>query len=152
MTVYVYPTKHMLSLLKGKTYKLSTAKQPGYDGITAEGWIVPITDVPELRILKFNSCSLWKDFGCTQHAISTTKKGEIACDIVMQLLHLGRFPLWIKSRIKDDKDLQIKGTDIFVDGKWRIQTKCDWLAAPKIDGGTGNLFIQTKELNPLKLH
>ena len=36
---------------------------------------------------------------------------------------------------------------IVVNGKWRIQVKCDYDAGP---GGTGNLFLQTAECNPLK--
>ncbi len=47
--------------------------------------------------------------------------------------------------------MQIRGVDIVVRGQWRIQVKCDYDAGRGKDGsGTGNLFLQVAERNPLK--
>lgn len=80
---------------------------------------------------------------------STTIKGEKAVAVVARLLQIGYFPLPVDPRVILDADLQIAGTDIIVQAKYRIQVKCDY------EGGegmicTGNLYLQTAEINPFK--
>jgi len=66
-------------------------------------------------------------------------------------MRLGMFPLWARAKESDLAKLQIEGTDVLLVGEWRIQVKCDFYAG---DGShpsaTGNLFLQTAELNPFK--
>jgi hypothetical protein len=149
--VYVYRTEEMLDLIATGAYPVKSARQPGFDIVTATGWCVPISDVVGIRPVAWKTCPLWSGFGTNQYDKTTTVKGELACELVQRLLRMGRFPLWVVAvESCEDKDMQVDGTDILVRGTWKIQTKCDWLAAPKEHGGTGNLFIQRSEINPGK--
>lgn len=151
-TIWVYRTEEMIAIVKTGKYKLKTGGQPGANGVTFAGWPVPFSDVPGLRPVLWKSCPLWPDFGHAQHAINTARKGELACEIVQRLIRMGRFPLWVYAEEQQDRNMQIDGTDILVAGKWRIQTKCDWLAASIQEGGRGNLFVQYQERNPNGIH
>ena len=43
-------------------------------------------------------------------------------------------------------------TDLLVTASLRIQVKCDYRGGPRELGGSGNLFLQTHECNPLRRH
>lgn len=144
--IFVFQTAPALLLLDGiPPSRVRTASQPGVRGITARGAVVPWEDIPGIRRIQWRTVEWWTWFHKDQ---STSEKGRHAVEVVQHLLGAGRFPLWCgdvdESR---DRTIQIAGTDIVVNGKWRIQVKCDYDAGP---GGTGNLFLQTAECNPLK--
>jgi len=99
-----------------------------------------------------------KMVGNIDYSASTSVKGEWAVQVVRKLLQYGYFPLWGNTEIIDDLDIQIKGIDVIVTTRARIQVKCDF------DGGeprrpgpigqriTGNLFLQVAECNPFQAH
>jgi len=145
--VYVFKTADAIELLKLKQYKMRPASQPGFTGITAMGYLVPWGDIPDIRrIGNYTSDPWWENFS---ERDSTSAKGRKACEVVSKLLKMGRFPLWCIGPVDDTKNisLQIKGTDILLWGRWRIQVKCDYNAG---EGGSGNLFLQIAERNPLR--
>jgi hypothetical protein len=64
------------------------------------------------------------------------------------LVH-GRFPIEFDPKIVEGRGLQIEGMDIIVNCKVKIQVKCDFTGGRK-PLGSGNLFLQTAECNPLR--
>lgn len=144
--IYVFRTQYALDLIASGRYPIKVASQPGVEGITGRGYIVPWHDITDIRRLRFHSVPWWEKFSDTQ---STSEKGKLAVDVVSCLLQRGLFPLWCIAPSDDTEDvsMQIKGTDIVQFGKWRIQGKCDYYAG---EGGTGNLFLQIAERNPMK--
>lgn len=143
--VYVFRTQVALSLVESGIYPQRSAYQPGVSGATALGYIVPIADMPDMRRVTWNDVAWWEYF---DPEMSTTEKGALAVRVVQRTLEKGLFPLWLDLVITDaGKELDIQGTDILVRGLWRIQVKCDYNAG---ENGTGNLYIQTAERNPLK--
>jgi len=57
--------------------------------------------------------------------------------------------MWINAKESEQKDVQLRGTDILVACNKRIQVKCDYRSGKK-PNGTGNLFLQKSERNPFK--
>ena len=147
-TIYIYQTDKMCEFLESNKYRYETksAYQPGFDKPTASGYCVPIADIPFVRKLPFLSYD-WSTF--PDQMASTSEKGAAAVNVVCELLRIGRFPLWIDCATESKSQVvQISGTDIVVTGKHKIQVKCDYPAAPRECGGTGNLYIQIQERNP----
>lgn len=143
--LYVFPTKDILPLLAA--YPLRKAFQPGVDAPTALGHCVPLGKIPKLRSLAISPQRL---VGFHRH-LSTSEKGAKAVAVVADFLRAGRFPLPANAYDVKDVDLQISGVDIIVKGTWKIQVKCDYDAGRGKDGtGTGNLFLQVAERNPLR--
>ena len=108
--------------------------------------LVPIEVVPNLKYLRCNPA--WFDiFGSDPYLDNTSVKGEKAVDIVKRIIKNFDFPYWCPT-IKDEQDeeKQKKGQDLKI-GENVVQVKCDWSGGPRSLGGTGNLFIQTDELN-----
>ena len=147
-TLYVFPTASAVAVMRN--FKKASAYQPGVEGHTAEGHLVPWKSIPHIRALTISPNRL---DGFTD-GLSTTEKGERACAIVAAFLRAGRFPLWLDGDIIGDQEMQIQGVDILVKGMWKIQTKCDYRAGESsVDSRcTGNIFIQTAERNPLGRH
>jgi len=144
--LYVFKTRDAVRLLTGSNgkYRKADAYQSGVNGRTAEGYPVPWKDIPGVRVLRFSSYD-WSVFSLTD---STSEKGRKAVEVVTCCLKMGRFPLFADAQETDQTTLQIRGTDILLYHKCRIQVKCDWYAG---DGKncTGNLFLQCAERNPL---
>jgi len=124
------------------------AFQPGVDGVTAEGWKIAISDIDDMRVIHVPNWPLWEGFS---EKLSTSQKGKMAVNIVEHLMRRGGFPFIVEARDSQNVHIQIKGTDIVVAFKTRVQVKCDYRAGTMdINGCTGNLFLQTAERNPLK--
>ena len=140
--IYVFKTKNCVSLLKEQSFKQVHAYQPGYDYPTAKGYLVKPNLIEDMRQLKYISWNGWEHFS---EDWDTTMKGKFAVRCVLDLLKDGRFPLWIEAKQTNDIKIDISGTDILLVMDKKIQVKCDWPA-----GKTGNLYIQTHEINPLK--
>jgi len=147
--ILVFRTTEMLRAIEEKKFPSSLAFQLGINQPTAQGYLVPIKAVPDIRILNFQSYH-WDSF--PPQTADTSSRGKAAVEVVCELLKRGRFPLWIEAGETEDKTIQINGTDIIVTANKRIQVKCDYCAGEKIwaAGCTGNLFIQTAEINPFK--
>jgi hypothetical protein len=89
-------------------------------------------------------------------AADTSDKGRKAVELVAAMIRNGLFPLpYAVGQLDSDpaKDMQINGDDIIVDlgaNRVHIQVKCDFRGGDKALGGTGNLYLQVAERNPLK--
>jgi hypothetical protein len=147
---YVFKTAGVRDLIISNPdkYKIAKAKQPGVVGVTAEGWLVPVEDVPDLRRVEWNEGGFpWWDSFSEEDA--TSEKGRKATMMVKFLLKKGLIPLWAESEEPSDNNIQIMGVDIILIKNLRLQVKCDWRCGPRPDG-SGNFFIQKAEINPMK--
>ena len=147
-TIYVFPTRCGIEAITRERPPLRPAFQDGVAGATAEGWLVKMDWIEDLRRVKFYSWDGWKDF---TERLSTSQKGVLAVRCVIDSMKRGRFPFWLDASEDEREHVQVKGTDILVFCKKRVQVKCDYRGG---DGplGTGNLFLQKAERNPLKRH
>lgn len=147
--VYVFRTVEAQALLQASPakYPKVDAMQPGVSYRTGRGYLVPPEDIPNLRVVDLHGEEWWDRFRFT---FDTTKKGKYAVKVVVWMLKNGRFPLWIQNASESNCiRTQRGGTDIVLWAHKRIQVKCDWQAGPKELGGSGSLFLQTEEANPL---
>jgi len=144
-SIYVFPTADGVAAVQGAIFPLRPAYQPDVEGATAEGWLVPIKRIQNLRRLSFQTFA-WEKFHPT---MSTSEKGALAVECVAESMRLGRFPFWVDAQETERREIQIKGTDIIVFCHKRVQVKCDWRCGDQ-PAGTGNLFLQKAERNPLK--
>jgi len=149
--VYVYPTEQGIqALTKGPE---ALGYQPGVDGPTANGRLIKPFDIEKCVGLEINKRA-WESVGFDGED-STTEKGRKAVKLVAGMIRAGLFPLPAGVIIDPNisKAIQIKGDDIYV---WtqkscvKIQVKCDFPGGDKNLGGTGHLYLQTAERNPLK--
>lgn len=153
-TLYAFPTKRGVEdmercVKEGKTaYKY--AFQKGVVYATGGGYPIPWNEIKDLKRARI-PIEWFFNFKGTENS-STSEIGDYAVGLVSRLLKEGRFPLWSNPMFCMDVDLQIKGMDIIVKGRWRIEVKGDVSCGERDLGGTGNLFFQTHELNPLKRH
>lgn len=153
--LYVFQTKPLADIIQQYPHRWqwATAGQQGVSGTTGGGYKVPWNEIPDIRVIALPFPFLaWPSK--RQWDYSTSEKGEWAVRATQLALSAGIFPLWLKNVDEcQDKSLQILGTDIIVNAKCHIQTKCDWwCGGPKEVGCTGNIFIQTHECNPYGLH
>lgn len=146
--IYVFPTRNGIAAIEEHRPDEVPAFQPGVDGVTALGWKVNIDWVNDLRCLQFNSWPRWSEFS---EILSTGRKGALAVECVLDAMARGRFPLWLQTGEDKRVEVQRKGTDILLTCQKRIQVKCDYRCG-HLPKGTGNLFLQRAERNPLKRH
>lgn len=140
--IYVFKTKNGIRAIEKNNPPIVQAKQSGYERATATGWLVKPKLIEDLRRLLFKTWKRWDEFSPKS---DTTEKGRLAVECVLDVMRLGRFPIWIDTSEKDDKDIQIAGTDILIFCDKRVQVKCDYPIKK-----SGNLFLQKAEINPLK--
>lgn len=145
--VYVFPTQEALTIIETRQYKSVAVYTNGIQ--TARGFLVPPDDIKHCQEV-CPPFHVWQAIRFCDHD-TTSAKGEKAVNVIRWLLRAGRFPLWLESQIIKDYEMQVKGTDILVRLDTKIQVKCDWKAGDR-PGCTGNLFIQTAECNPFKMH
>jgi hypothetical protein len=145
-SIFVFRTATVLSLLNGR-HTEALAGQAGVSYPTGKGYLVSWRQVPDIRRIQWNSFPWWDRFKRDQ---TTSEKGAHAVWVCTELMRLGRFPLWVEAKESERAQVQLKGTDIVLWGRWKIQVKCDFYAGDGVSG-TGNLFIQTAELNPLRM-
>lgn len=125
-------------------YKARPGYQKGYDSPTSMGFLVPPKDIARCVPIPAKAIiDLYK----FSEGDNTSAKGEKAVLVVAKLLRYGWFPLPVDPQIIEDADMQITGTDINVHAKFKIQVKCDYKGGEG-SGCTGNLFLQTAEINP----
>jgi hypothetical protein len=147
--ITVYRTADMVALLAANEYTEKPGHQPGVDHETAKGRLVPLDDIQPQYVLRSDKFP----WGRWNHdRMGCKEKGDMAVTCVKAAIVANLFPLWVCGRVNGDRELDIQGTDIIVSAKRKIQVKYDYGAYPKQDGGTGNLYIQTHECNPLKIH
>jgi len=149
--ITVFRTPDMWALIKTNHYHSVYASQPGVSRETAKGWLVPLEDIDTqwgcvLRTNKY----CWDKWD--HEKMSLGERGVMAVHCVRTFIIKNHFPLWIHGKVNEDIELDITGTDIIIDIKKHIQVKYDAKAYPREEGGSGNLFIQEYESNPLKVH
>jgi len=150
--IYVFQTQDGIALLEKhrEGLKKRPAYQQGVEGPTATGYLMPYYFIlPYIRVITLPAHWGWDAFS---RELDTTEKGDRAVRCVQWSIENGHFPLWINNtKEAESKEIQIQGVDIIVHCHKRIQVKCDYSAGPK-PGGTGNLFFQVEECNPLGKH
>ena len=144
-TLYIFPTKNGIAAVKAHAAPLASAGQNGVIGRTAEGWKVRHEWIADLRIRKFSSWDGWKRFAPDPKDMTTSARGKLAVECVIEVMRRGYFPFWLDATEDERENVQIQGTDILVFCRKKVQVKCDWRA-----GETGNVFLQRAERNPLR--
>lgn len=144
--VYVFPTMPAIKLCESGKYTAKPAWQPGVSYPTARGYVVPWREIPFIVPVNADVPILKQKFN---ERDSTTVKGRKATNVVAHLLRCGWFPLMgAIPKEPTTMEAQVKGIDLIVSGTWKIQVKCDWNAG---ENGTGNLYLQIAERNPLRM-
>ena len=154
--VYVYPTDEGRNVCLSGKWPKKPGFQEGVSGPTAEGFLVPPLAIPKCVALEVRN-QAWKA-AAFDAKDDTTTKGRKAVNFVAAMIRGGIFPLPYLSgctQTELSEQVQIDGDDIIVvigAGRFHIQVKCDYRGGPKEMGGTGNLFLQVAERNPLQKH
>jgi hypothetical protein len=148
--VYVFPTEEGRKAL-AKGVKLP-AYQPGVEGPTALGHCVPVWCIRKCVCLQVKPAA-WDAIGFSPED-DTSVKGHKAVRLVVGMIQNGLFPLPLtgSSNASLSPELEIAGEDIRVSVNEQtiaIQVKCDYPGGAVELGGTGNLYLQTAECNPL---
>lgn len=147
--ITVYRTADMVALIASKTYREVSATQPGVSRETARGLLVPLNDIMPQCVLHSEAFPWDRYDHC---AMDLAQRGDMAVVVVRASILANKFPLWVCGHVNGDKELDIEGTDLIVIARRRIQVKYDARAYPSSNGGSGNLFVQTHECNPLRIH
>lgn len=145
--VYFFSTDAAKKAAQNPKWKTVSSWQPGWNSPTSEGKIPPWHKIdgcveiiiPDMYIQAANC----------KRTESTSIKGQKALAIVQSLLTLGMIPLPLSPQEITAENLQIRGLDIIVKTKTTIQVKCDYDCGSKLRGGTGNIYLELKERNPL---
>lgn len=144
--IVVFRTADMKALVEANNWPRVGASQPGVNGrTTGIGHLVPITAIEPVCIIRSAACP-WHKWSHWMR-MDTDEKGRVAVSIVKAAIRANKFPFWVCA-CGVGVDLDIRGTDIYVNTDRKIQVKHDGKAYPKELGGSGNLFIQTHECNP----
>lgn len=144
-TLYIFETQRGVEAIKRHPeIGIRKAYQPGVSIATAEGYAMPIKHIDGMRQIKipqfiFEEANFLK-------SDSTSDKGRKAVFVVTEMMKRNLVPLSFKIDEITDRTMQIRGTDILVSLRHKIQVKCDWRA-----GETGNVYLQTAEINPLRM-
>ena len=146
-TIYVFRTVMALRAMKDHPQQLKTATQQGVLGPTANGMPMPIENIPDLRRIKYPKWPHWDQF---RENLSTSEKGSLAVKCVLDCMRWGFFPFWVNASEDDRENVQLKGTDILVFCRKKVQVKCDYCCGDK-PLGTGNIYLQTAERNPRRM-
>jgi len=151
-TLYAFPTKSGLEDMERCISERKTTYKYGYQrGInyaTGGGYPIPWNEIKNLKRVRMDD-DWFKNYAGPEK-MTTSEIGDMAVEIVMRLMREGRFPFFVDPSFCLDADLQRRGMDIHVNGKWKIEVKGETYGGEKERGGSGNLFFQTHELNPLK--
>lgn len=141
---YIYLTRDGLNAIKTGTFKKTAVYTNGIK--TAEGYLVQPDKIQGCYSVLIPDED-WIEIGNTE---STSDKGLKAVEMTKRLLKNRLISVPINVTEITDEQMQIRGTDIHVTAKIKIQVKCDYYAGDKKYNGTGNLFLQISECNPFK--
>ena len=150
--IYVFPTvEGRKALSRGKE---RPAYQDKVAGATASGYTVPIWQIDRCVGLVLNETE-WNAVRFSETDDVSTK-GHKAAEFVAALIKKGVLPLPFKSTVNANLpvEMEIAGQDIRVivaEQVIVVQVKCDYEGGAKVLGGSGNLYLQTAERNPLKI-
>lgn len=141
--VFIYRTKAGIDAINSGKYVNKPAKQGGIT--TARGYPVPWKDIKGIKRVGIPE-SIWKKANI-QKDDGLGAKGAKAVKVVCWMLNNGLFPLSASHEVVEEAEMQIKGLDIIVKMRARIQVKCDYAT-----GETGNLYLQVSECNPFGIY
>ena len=144
--VYIFTPQDGMSAINSGRYH----RKPVYTGeiLTAYGYAVPWNEIEGCHWFDIpEDVMLQAGFG---QAKNTSDKGRSAEYIVKEMVMRGTIVMVLDTMDDKDAKSQMVGSDILVKFANGIQVKCDWRCGHKDRGGTGNLFLQTDECNPLK--
>lgn len=145
---YVYPTTKGREAEESGYYPLVSVWTGSIE--TARGYIVPPESIRECRWFEIPQ-EILSFSGIAETGLTTSEKGKRAVFIAECMINRGMIPLPARAEIIHDLDDQIQGLDVVVSNNNTCQIKCDYKGGHFELGGTGNLFLQTKECNPNKL-
>jgi len=152
--VYVYPTAEGRRAVEGGHWPTREAHQNGVKGATAIGFCVPPFAIRRCVALQVRF-DAWDSMEFSEQD-SPSAKGEKAVRFVAGMIRTGIFPLPHRTaavNLNLKRAVQIRGEDIIVDlgaDRVHVQVKCDYRGGEDVLGGTGNLYLQVAERNPLK--
>ena len=144
--LYSYPTKCGINAINKGDYKKRSVTTNGI--VTAEGYAVPFNKIylcQEMRVPK----EYWNQYAFIEKEKGGGGKAE---NFVLELTTKGWIRYASKATLVTNRQLQFDGCDINVSSNWMIQVKLDFKGGSRSLGGTGNLFVQTKECNPEKIY
>ena len=151
--VYVYPTAEGRRAIAAGGWTPRPAYQAGVTGPTAMGYCVPPFAIRRCVALEVRAEAWEKVAFCDTD--DTSEKGKKAVRFVRDMIRFGVFPLpYVIGECDTDlsRTMQINGDDIVVSvgtNQVHIQVKCDYRGGDDALGGTGNLYLQVAERNPL---
>lgn len=152
--VYVFPTAEGRRAAESGNWPARWGYQMDVDGPTAMGYCVPPLAIRRCVALEVRA-EAWEK-AAFRRTDDTSEKGKKAVRFVRDMIRSGVFPLPYAIGDCDtdlDKTMQIDGDDIVVSvgaNRVHIQVKCDYPGGDAALGGTGNLYLQVAERNPLK--
>jgi len=146
--VYIFERIHAWTKCQTGSYRQVSGYQSGYFFPTSQGYLVPPDDI--LGCLRIE---IPHDIMAAVHPDkheSTSQKGRKAEQVFEWMRKRGLIPMLSIIEV-DDTHEQLTGVDVKVRDDIRLQIKCDFDGGRK-PNGSGNLFLQTAELNPGKHH
>lgn len=152
--VYFFETVAAVDAIKNNpTARVVTASQPGVQGVTAVGVLMPPDRIAGCSRVECPGLAVWDEVGTDPWKLSTSEKGRYAELIVWELIRNNRIPLRFiePSSVAmncEHQEKQVAGCDITL-GDVSVQVKMDWKAGHP---GTGYIFLQLAEANPLAMN
>jgi hypothetical protein len=150
-TAFVLETATVQRVIRENRYQIVQAMQDGVDGITSEGWLVPLCafwPINEIDVSDLSEMSVFSK------PIPLDERGAAAEDVFRKLCEKrGK-----SAQRVTNLATQISGGDFIVAGKI-VQVKCDWAAGEwnvgrvlhgRFQSCTGNFYFEKAERNPLR--
>lgn len=144
--LYIFPTESGKKAVQSGRYPTTNAGQPGVNFITSEAVKVPWHEIKGCEEVEIPSALLWA--AKCKRSEDTSAKGKKALCIVKMMQQAGLLPIPFAVTEVREASMQIAGVDLAT-RPITIQVKCDFNCGAKEEGGTGNLYIETHECNPL---
>lgn len=149
--LYLFPRFSALEMIESDLYPKAFARQPGVDYATGQGYLLPCDPLvfPDLVEIEIPT-DIMQEVDCRLED-SLVVRGQKAERVVRMMFERKLVQTHLDLNLgSTNQKAQIEGID-FITRSLKHQVKCDFKGGPRERGGTGNLFIQTAELNPFKL-
>lgn len=154
--VYTYPTACGVAAIRSGKFRKVNGFQPGVTTATAEGYLVPPFEIAKCAAIQLNT-SVWERLRFSKDD-ALDEKGKKAELLIKQMVLNGLLPIPAIADNVREIDVQLLGGDVIIKpnairkDEIVIQVKCDYDGGERELGGTGNLFLQVAESNPLGIH